>query len=165
MDVRDRLQHMAEMYDAYGYGEGVLIGGKRSKSKSAKSRAKSKTSKKSKTGKRKLSKYNLFVSANRKRGYSMEQIGRMWQKEKKRLGMGVAVGGRKSKRSVYDKCRTLWGSKNTGKKISRAQLRKKYSKRTGKCKPNQAASKRMSKRGSKRGKGAILEDLDMMYEY
>jgi len=112
MSPRERLEHMAEMYDAYGYG-GVMVGGRRrsksksmkagavkpvywKKSKSAACKSKSKTSKSG----RLLNDYQRFVQQERCNGLTMVEIGRLWRKIKKTYG-GVSKkksGSKKGKR-------------------------------------------------------------------
>jgi len=96
LSPRERLEHMAEMYDAYGYGDGldndmdnygygVMVGGK---------------------SKRKPTAYNKFVGKKIKQGKSLSEAARLWKKEKKSSGAGTKKSS---------------GSKTSAKKSSRSK--------------------------------------------
>lgn len=81
----ERLAHMSEMYDAYGYGldkdmdnygYGVMVGGKKSRSKKAGVLL---------GGKRALTAYNLFVRKMKAKDPSMQfaEIAEHWNAKKK----------------------------------------------------------------------------------
>lgn len=111
LSPRERLEHMAQMYDSYGYGEGLdsdmsnygyglkkrRSGSKKSKKGSGKLMKGSKIlkgilkrgSKKARGGvsvggvrKRKLTEYNKFFKQMRLQGYSAAEVGKEWRKIK-----------------------------------------------------------------------------------
>jgi hypothetical protein len=126
MTPRERLEHMAEMYDSYGYGAGVMLGGRR--------RASSKSARRggvSVGGARKLTKsgkpmsaYNEFFAHYRQRGLSPQQIGKLWGKCKKTGNVKVRTP---SGKLVTRKA----NCKNKGPQINKP--RKKYLSSKQKC--------------------------------
>jgi len=163
MSPRERLEHMAEMYDAYGYG-GVMVGGRRrsksksmkagavkpvywKKSKSAACKSKSKTSKSG----RLLNDYQRFVQQERCNGLTMVEIGRLWRKIKKTYG-GVSKkksGSKKRKESRYGKCIKKWSRRG----LERKELQAKYNKLNKKC-------KKLGKQAPpKRGSAIMMNDM------
>lgn len=126
MDPRSRLEAMAEVADAYGYGSGcdmdmygygVMMGG------------------------RKPSMYNKFFAKHRKQGYSAAEIGKMWRAMK---GSGARS---KCTRTKQGKCRksNSWVKclkSQKGKKLKRAAL-------LAACRPK-SGSKRSTGKGGRR---------------
>lgn len=107
LSPKQRLEHLARMQDAYGYGEGldkemdnygyggIMVGGAK---------------KKSTKGKRAPSEYNLFVGKHMKKGMSMAEAAKLWNKMK---------GNKKSKSgSKSSKKKVSSGSKSSKKKKS-----------------------------------------------